>query len=180
MSSKEALTCVEVRGLLDYCPETGMFRWKARPEQTGQHKVWNIRYAGKNAGTLSSVGYVHICIKIGEKKFKFYAHRLAWLYVKGNWPFDEVDHVNGDKSDNRWANLRAATSSQNKANKRAQRNNRSGLKGVYFDGSRQKWAAQIQMNGISYRLGRFKTADAAKSAYEKAALNLHGEFARVR
>lgn len=89
----------------------------------------------------------------------------------------QVDHINGNRLDNRKSNLRAATNAQNNQNKRSPRNNRSGYKGVSWCKERNKWAAQIQVNGRQKNLGRFDNVEDAIRAYDEAARKLHGEFA---
>jgi len=107
------------------------------------------------------------------------AHRLAWLYVTGSWPDFEVDHVNLDGTDNRWANLRLATSSQNQRNRRLQSNNTSGYKGVHKLKNNGKFLAYIKVHGKQKRLGIFDTAEQAYEHYVAAAEELHGEFSRI-
>ena len=103
-------------------------------------------------------------------------HRLAWFMTHGSWPENEVDHVNGDKTDNRIENLRKATRSENMRNCGMKRNNTSGFKGCRL---REKgWQARITLQGKQHHLGFFKTAAEASAAYEEAAKKLHGEFMR--
>ena len=104
-------------------------------------------------------------------------HRLAWLYVYGSFPDGYLDHINGDRHDNRIANLRPATRSQNHGNSRRPRNNTSGFKGVIK--FRTKWLAQITKNNRNIYLGTFNTPEAAHAAYCEAAQKLFGEFARA-
>jgi hypothetical protein len=110
---------------------------------------------------------------IGKKEYR--EHRLAWFYVHGVWPAQLLDHINADVADNRIANLREATPSQNCCNRRIQSRNSTGFKGV----SRRKyaWEANIMLNGKPRYLGHFKTPIAAHEAYLAAADELHGEFA---
>lgn len=160
--SRKAIDAETVRRELSYCPETGVF-----VRLTG-------RYAGQVAGTFCPPGYRRImiggCI--------FYAHRLAWLYVYGEWP-DEIDHINCVKSDNRICNLRVASRSQNMAN--VELRTVFGRKGV--SRSRRKnrpdgWAAYIRIDGKSVRLGTFDRIEDAAAAYQSAAADIHGDFAR--
>lgn len=116
-------------------------------------------------------------VKIRIDHVLYSAHRLAWLYVYGEWPLDQIDHINNDKTDNRICNLRLATQSENIVNRRAQSNNSSGRKGVTRSGKR--WSASIRSNGHRYHLGTFDTVDDAHAAYSEAACRLHGEFANV-
>lgn len=155
------LTADELREILDYCPETGVFRWKIRPSR----RV----YAGDVAGAVKATGYREVCFK----KRSYLEHRLAWLYVYGEWPKGVIDHVNHRFDDNRIANLREATWAENSWNRRTQSKN--GAKGVYF--RRNGWETSIMKDGKYHYLGRFRTREDAVEAHRKAALALHGAFA---
>ena len=126
----DPLTAEQLRAILEYDPETGIFVWRHRADCP---KHWNTRYADKPAGTV--VGAYRIII---IKKRKYVASRLAWLWFYGKWPNDFVDHANGNKQDDRISNLRAATKSQNSANTSAPTHNTSGLKGV-------SWSKKIRL-----------------------------------
>jgi hypothetical protein len=160
-----------VRRLLDYDPATGVFTWKARG-----NPQWDARYAGKRAGSLHRQGYLQM--RMNDRQYL--AHRLAWLHVHGTLP-DYLDHINRDTADNRIANLRLATYSQNNANSRRHKDNKCGFKGVYR--RHGKWRAQIS-DGYSSdgrkrmrHLGFFDSAEAAHEAYMRAAREKFGEFA---
>jgi hypothetical protein len=159
------LTVKKLREMLDYDPENGFFRWKIR---------WKRVRIGQLAG-VSGPRYARIML--GQRRF--YAHRLAWLYVYGVWPQHEIDHIDGDRLNNRISNLREATSSENKRNTRKRSNNTSGFKGVSFDKSKKLWTAQIATNRKYIHIGRFKTPEAAYEAYCAAAERLHGDFAQT-
>ena len=128
---------------------------------------------GAIAGCLQNKGYVHISIK-GKL---YLAHRLAWLYTQGQWPEDQIDHVNGIRNDNRVSNLREATQSQNQANTGSQTNSKSGVKGVSWHKAKGKWQAQISINSKLKYLGYFTDINEAAQAYHIAAEHYHGEFA---
>lgn len=176
MASKridQTLTAEQLRGAVDYEPETGIFRWRHRLDVANR---WNSRYAGKIAGTSgSSHGYCQISID-GSLHL---AHRLAYLHTTGEWPINQIDHADGDKTNNRWANLRDANQSENNANQTIRSNNSSGYKGVYWHVGGKKWKAQIVAGGKHHHIGYFDTAEAAADARAKAADLLHGEFARL-
>lgn len=162
------LTADRLRELVDYDPETGAFVWivKSRPACR----------VGDPCGRISRQGY-H---EIGLDYVLHRANRLAWLYMTGEWPDRDVDHINRNKSDNRWANLRLATRSQNSANVSiAQRRNTSGYLGVTFDKSRDKWRAQIRIKGRKVNLGRFACPIEAAKAHDAAAWREFGEFAEL-
>lgn len=159
------LTASRLREVLNYDPETGVFRWKMRRK---------LR-VGTIAGTDHIKGYRSIVI---DREF-YLAHRLAWLYVHGEWPTEQIDHINLDKKDNRIANLRLATNAQNHANKPLQSNNTSGVKGVVWDKARSKWIAQIKVGGKNIHCGRYVDFDEACAVRAEAMQQYHGEFARM-
>jgi hypothetical protein len=151
----------ELRSALSYCPDTGELRWIKH--QTRRSKV------GKRADLASADGYRAVFFG-GRLRA---AHRLAWLYVHGECPAF-LDHINGDRQDNRLANLRPATKSQNQANRAKNRNNTSGYKGVRWESDRKKWRATFAHKMI----GRFDTAEQAHAAYCDMLKQQHGEYAR--
>jgi hypothetical protein len=167
-----------VAACFDYEPEGGLLRWRARPRQhfatDRAHSTFNARYAGTVAGCFSGKA---VCISLSGRRYK--AHRLVWLLVYGAMPEQEIDHKDGDPSNNRLANLRLASTSQNQMNRGANRNNPTGVKGVCWDKKLKKWRAQIGRNGRSIYLGLYENPEAASAAYEKAAKRFAGEFARA-
>jgi hypothetical protein len=165
-NAKAGPDIARMRELVSYDQETGLFTWL----------VWrpNGVKVGHVAGRLNKFGYRVISLD-GRS---YFAHRLAWLWMTGLWPVDEIDHSNAIKDDNRWINLRAATASQNAGNRRAYANNTSGLKGVSWVVSRRKFIASIGLNGKRKNLGRFDCPAAAHFAYIVAADKHFGEFSR--
>jgi hypothetical protein len=163
----------DVRALLNYCPETGILTWRLRAGEDRVTRWWNARYAGHEAGVVTQGGYRKVCI-LGKK---YWVHRIAWAWVTGEWPAANLDHANGLTDDNRIANLRLATRSQNNANSKIRPNNSVGLKGVTR--SRGRYAAQIRANGRHFNLGRFDTPEEAHAVYCAAALKHFGEFFRA-
>lgn len=161
------LTAEFVRSILDYDPETGIFTWRAK---TGPHVRYRVGYVAFSRNKLQ--------VMIGIRGAKYCGHRLAWLWMTGEWPADEVDHINGDRFDNRWVNLRAATNSQNSVNKGQPRSS-SPFKGVRFDPRRNYWQARIKHQGHQQHLGYFDTPEEAAEAYRKAAQARWGEFHRA-
>jgi len=168
--TKELPSPEVLRKLLRYEPETGKLFWRKRAIDT---KGWNNRYAYKEAGNFSPRGYVTMYV-LGISTS---AHRVIWAMCKGFWPTEEIDHIDGNRSNNCISNLREANRSQNKCNQGLSTVNKSGRKGVYRAGER--WRSQITLNGKKKHLGYFETADEAHAAYIEAALKLHGEYAKV-
>jgi hypothetical protein len=167
------ITAEFVRTILSYDPQTGLFTHLYRPDRD---RPWNGRYAGKIAGNpFTTNRYVVIHIN-GVLRA---AHRLAWLWMTGEWPEELIDHADGVKSNNKWCNLRKATCSQNVANSAVKSNNSSGYKGVHFVKSRGNWCSQIMVNGVRITLGSFPTAELAHKKYCEKAAELNGEFFRT-
>lgn len=146
---------------LSYCPDTGAFKWRT---STRGHR------AGAVAGSVHrGTGYVSISVA-GQR---YLAHRIAWLIVHGAWPASGTDHINGNRADNRIANLRPATRSENQQNLRGpMRNNTLGVLGVCRQKS-GKFQAQITVDGRQIYLGCHPTAEAASDAYLAAKASQH-------
>lgn len=143
-------TAENVRDLLHYDPDTGVFTWRIRPAQRTPK--------GSTAGTDNGQGYV----AIGYLRRTHKAHRLAWLYMTGQWPTGEIDHKNGNRSDNRWRNLRIADRFLNNQNTRGRNRNR--LLGV--DSRKNgKYEARIYFNNRKYHIGTFPSEIDAHIAY---------------
>ena len=143
------LTQQELKSIVNYDQETGLFSWKIKRQ--GKIK--------SNLGWITSKGYLEICI--AQKRLK--AHRWAWFYVYGELP-KQIDHINGCKTDNRLCNLRIVNTKQNHENRGAQKNNTSGFKGVTR--FQNKWRAQIMHNRKNYHIGLFETPEKAHEAYK--------------
>jgi hypothetical protein len=157
------ITAQTLRGLLDYDPDTGIFRWLVSRSGIQMGAV-----AG--TGSVSDCGYIRI--KVNGTKFR--AHRLAWLYTHGTWPDHQIDHINGNRADNRIANLRDVSQSTNMQNQtRPQKSNTSGFLGVSWHIGKKRWDARISVNERSQHLGSFDTAEEAHAAYLAAKLRLH-------
>lgn len=159
-----SLTQAKLKELLRYDPDTGLFTWLVSRKRVK---------AGDVAGTTYTNGYV--IVRIDGKANS--AHRLAWFYMTGEWPADQIDHIDRDKANNRWGNLRPATSLQNIANRGSW--SKSGFKGVYKPIGRNDYRTEIRINGKRKLLGYFKTPEEAHAVYLKAANDIHGEFARA-
>lgn len=160
------LTAYRLRELLHYDKESGEFVRIKRSKDVGR----GGGSVGKVAGGIDDQGYVRIMVDSVRHK----AHRLAVLYMTGSMPADEVDHINGNRSDNRWVNLREATKAENMQNvRRAHANNSTGVLGVSFENDRRKWKAHICVNGRKRTIGRFTTQEAAHAAYLQAKRVMH-------
>ena len=166
------LTAEAVRALLDYDPATGVLTWRRREPRTREDKIFNGQFAGKRAGARMQNGYTIVCISPG----KYLAHRLAWLITHGDWPDADIDHINGDRGDNRLANLREASRSQNNANMGLRADNRSGVRGVFWDTRSQMWRAEIMMNNKVTPLGRYSDIKEATEVRRSAEMRMFGEF----
>ena len=153
------LTARQLRAALRYDPVSGVFHWRTgRPGRT----------LGA-VGTLNADGYVVITIDYR----KYYAHRLAFLYMNGVWPVRKIDHDDGDRQNNRWYNLREATNELNSRNRREPSKNAISL-GVSWDSSRGKYTAQLYADGARRLYKRFDTLEEAQQAYAAAKRQWHG------
>ena len=154
------LTYERLRDVLHYDPETGVWTWLVRTSSRIE--------VGDVAGTVDASGY----LKLQVDGVLYRAHRLAWLWMTGEWPPQFVDHINGVKGDNRWSNLRPATPSENQQNqRRAQSHNKLGMLGVRR--YRKRFKAQIKVDWRQIHLGTFDTPDQAHEAYIAAKRRLH-------
>lgn len=145
-----------IKSCLSYDENTGFFTWMPRPRdhfKSGRAwKMWNTRYAGERAGSINDKGYVVISLC----GIEILAHRIAWLLTTGNWPKVHMDHLNGETSDNSIANIRCVTRIENMMNKSRYSNNSSGVTGVYWIKSMDRWKANITVNGKNTHLGYFR------------------------
>lgn len=162
MAEANSLTAEEVRRHLSYNPETGEFRWliggKGRPG------------VGEIAGCKSNaLGYW----LIGLNYRRHWAHRLAWLVSHGQWPEHQIDHINGDRADNRLANLRLATHAENQLNRHKSRPNKHGLKGVDICPKSGRFRARVVVSSKKHNLGYFDTAEQAHAAFVEARARLN-------
>lgn len=165
------LTQEILKELLHYNPETGVFIWKERSFKMFSHcknpericNSWNTRYSGKVAGYKRKNEKIHYnIINISNGKVKLYAaHRLAFLYMTGKFPEDQVDHINGNGYDNKWNNLRSISNQENSKNVSISSLNTSGFTGVYWDKERKKWAVTISINNKTVSGGRFMNKEDA-------------------
>jgi hypothetical protein len=162
------LTAERLREVLTYDPDTGLFSWRDRQRsdfKTAQgYGAWRSKCLGMEAGGSSGHGYRRISIDCEE----YFSHRLAWLYVHGAWPSKHIDHINGDGSDNRIANLRDVTNTDNRRNCKRSKNNTSGICGIYFRPKYGTWTAKIWERAKGIHLGSFATEEAAIAARRQA------------
>jgi hypothetical protein len=150
--------------LLSYNQITGIFTWKTT--RNGAVKIGSI------AGSLNSDGYMQI--KVFNKLYR--SHRLAWFMMTGKWPKETIDHIDGDRKNNRFSNLREATKGQNRANSKVNRGRF--LKGAYPHSG--KWVARITHKSKTKYLGFYETEKEAHLAYQIAAKTFHQQFARMK
>lgn len=156
IARRNNLSQSRLKEVLLYIPESGLFYRKNSERVAGTTNIYGYRYV-----TVDSVLY--------------YGHRLAWLYMTGEWPPDEVDHINRIRDDNRWDNLRSASRRENRGNMLSKRNT-SGVKGVYWNKEKGLWQAQIASGATCRYLGRFVSIEEAKTAYDTAAREYFGDF----
>lgn len=163
---------------MSYDDASGEIRWKHRPKtHFPSNSAWlkfNDKFAGRVTGCLHH-GYLRTCLTIDGEQHYLYAHRVAWCLKTGAWPTLDIDHIDGDGTNNKWANLREATAQQNHRNTPVRSHSQTGIKGV----SRRKngnFAARITIDKKSIHLGCFSNAMDAGRAFAERALLEHGEF----
>ena len=177
------LTAEYLRSRVMLEAETQRFIWLLHPGSANGNRAWDKQWAGKevsrrHVSAPSAHGYQTALIRLNGR---WYAeHRLIWLFMTGAWPKNEIDHINGDPTDNRFENLREATHAQNQRNKGPMRNNLLGVKGVGY--RRNRFYAQISVGRRDdgrkkvCHIGTFGTIEEASAAYRKVAAEMHGEF----
>ena len=167
------LTQAELKRVLSYDPATGIF-------------IWIVARGRVSAGTIAGRVLIdrsdnlerrYVVITVNSRKYR--AHRLAWLYVYGAWPDHGLDHRDTDGTNNRIDNLREATATENAQNMRRHAKNSSGIKGVFWNSDKGKWTVRIRVRGRNKHIGHFEDIDRAADAYQTAATQEFGEFARV-
>ena len=158
---KPRITQARLMEVLVYEPDTGNFFWRVN-----RGKV----RAGTRAATSAGDGYLSTAIDYTDYRH----HILAWIYVYGEYPEQQIDHVDGNRSNNAIRNLRLASQSENNQNQRRPRGtNRHGMLGVHFRKDTKKWSAHIGVNGVQHSLGCFSTPEAASAAYIQAKKKYH-------
>lgn len=168
----EDLTQEELKKILHYCPLTGVLTWLNSTQGTNRGDVagWKQQKKSKH--------YRIVCIRYK----KYAAHRLAYLYQTGHWPKAQMDHINGNGMDNRWANLREATNQENSKNQRLRSTNKSGTTGVLWEADRNLWRAEITIDGKNKYIGRFDNIEDAAVARKQAEIanNFHENHGQDR
>lgn len=155
------LTAERLRGLINYDPDTGTLTRAVATQRTP---------AGAVIGDKRPDGYIRVCVDRDAHQ----AHRIAWLWMCGEWPSGEIDHIDGDRANNRWSNLRCVSRSVNQQNERkARAGNLSGRLGVTLIRRTGRFFASIRVNGRIMGLGLFDNADDAHAAYLAAKRKLH-------
>ena len=158
-----------LRKLISYDPETGVLTWRERGREFFKRdqdwRRWNNKYSLKPAGALSaSSGYLNV--KILDKPYS--CHRVAYAIYHGAWPRHQVDHIDGDRANNRIANLRDVTHAENHRNQKVRSDNSSGVMGVYFHKKAGKWCARVKVHGQNIHIGLFEGLEEAIAARKAA------------
>lgn len=148
-----SMTQERLKELVSYDQKTGNFYWLVDR---------GPRHIGDKAGTITTQGYCQMALD--RKSYR--SNRLAYLYMTGSHPTYQIDHINGDRADNRWVNLRDVSPSENQQNRRRPaKTNKAGLLGVFYLKNKQKWTARIRTNKKDFYIGHFDTAELAHDAY---------------
>lgn len=148
-----------------------------------QSQLKEILHYNQSSGIFTNISTMNIIGTLNKGYMNYnidgklyFLHRLAFLYIEGQFPDHHVDHINNIKTDNAWVNLRTSTHQQNMMNRKIQLNNTSGYKGVYFDKRCSKWHVRLGLNNKRISLGYFNCKHEAAKVYNKAALKYFGEF----
>lgn len=179
MANQSLPSIAALRQLLRHDAEAGLLFWREKSEdsiasarQSTRQRIarnWNARYAGKPAfTTVAARGYFVGTVDLRH----YYAHRVIWALHYGEWPHDVIDHINGNPLDNRIANLRCVSQSQNLQNQKLHGRNRTGHHGVWYDKNRDAYQVYITQEGKRLRLGRHKDLDEAIATRKAAELRL--------
>ena len=177
-NNERSLPIELVREAVDYNPETGKMYWRPRLPLSFPNDAMRTRFnrhtAGLEAGTHNSYGYLQF--KIAGRTIT--VHRAAWALLHGEWPQGQIDHINGQRDDNKIANLRVVDAKENSQNMVQSVRNKSGHVGVHYCNSQRKWLAKIQ----GRRIGGFDDFDSAVEARKKAAelAGFHPNHGRAR
>jgi hypothetical protein len=166
-----AISVQQLHQIIDYNSDTGEFTWRERkedfPSSISAIKAFNKVHAGNLVYQDPHKGY-HRMELLGRR---YRSHRVAWAMHYGDWPSNNIDHINGTKTDNRISNLRVVAQLENARNARRPAHNMSGVVGVSWDKYNFKWVAEIGVNHKTVRLGRFKDFDDAVKARKEAEIN---------
>ena len=169
--NENLLTAETVRELLIYNPKTGNFRWRRKKDGRKRHTA---RWAGKSAGCVRPDGYASISIN----GHRYFSHRLAWFLVHGEWPPEWINHIDGDRANNRIDNLRLATRQESLRNRKQHKNNTTGVTGVHWHKRYKKFLGRVKVDGKIIHLGTFDTIEEAAAARAAAETEHFGEFRR--
>lgn len=165
MSARDLPSPEYLRQRLRYDPETGLLYWREYPNFSMR---WNSKYPNRVAGLINPRGYWRVCID-----YKVYqAHRIIWAMEYGHWPKKEIDHIDGDKTNNRLSNLRLVDRVENSRNLSIASNNTSGVTGVSWHKKCNKWTVRIRYNGYYHYLGLFSSFDEAVKVRKNAEARL--------
>ena len=164
---KDNISVDYLRGVLSYNSSSGCLTWIST-------KPRSSKKPGDVAGYVDGSGYLKVKV-CGELLL---AHRVSYALHIGSFPDGYIDHVNGDKIDNRFCNLRVVNCSHSQVNRAVFKNNTSGYRGVTWNEAAKSWSARCAVNGKRIHIGYFNDAKSASLAYESAAIKLHGEFRR--
>lgn len=171
VKAKGLLTFEQVHSVIRYDPETGHFWYKSLPKNPTARKKF---LAGKPVEHHIHSGYT----KVSIFNCRVYSHRLAWLLFYGDWPSLHIDHIDGNRTNNRIENLRLATVPQNIANQKRSKRNTSGQKGVSWCKYKRRWCARLIKNGKVVFSRYLADFDEAAAVYRDLARSVNGEFAR--
>lgn len=168
---------------LAYDPASGALTWKERPQSHFKRpqdwKTFNTRFSGTVATADNGGGYLRCSISYRGQRFSLYAHRIASCLQTGRWPDGQIDHADGNRSNNAWVNLREATQTENLRNTFIRRHNSTGYKWAQRSSDGKRFVARATVNGRSVHFGTFDTAYEASAHAASKLAALHGKFLNI-
>lgn len=165
LAKEKNLSHKHVKECFHYEPSSGKLTWKISKARCVK--------IGQEAGWMRSDGYRQVEVD----GTKFLVHRLIYFFIEGKFPPKEIDHIDGNKSNNRWNNIRACSRSENMSNAGPRRNNKLGIRGVYYDPKRRRYITRIRKGCTKKYIGSFKTKEEAARAYQEEQSKIFGEYA---
>lgn len=177
--SEDRVDIAKLLARFDVDFEAGTLRWCALEGASSAIKSWNSKNAGKVIANKNEAGYLQVHPKIDGVVYHLMVHRIIYLAKHGYWPAEQLDHESHVLGDNRLERMRDASPHENSCNKRMYKNNTSGYKGVTWFANLNRWACKLGVKGKLLHIGYFYDPREAALAYDKAALEHHGQFART-
>lgn len=181
MRTRQALEGFEqaIRDRLDYAPETGTLTWREPKREwfatLNAFTSWRTRWGGKESGKIRRDGYRAVRLTVDGNGMSFLAHRVAWFITYGEWPRGQIDHMNGDRADNRLCNLRAVSQHENLLNMKCPADSKTGVPGVTWSKHAKRWLVRVNIDKRTKNLGYYLNFEEAVAA-RRSAEQKHGYY----